>query len=305
MEYVWSLIPRPGAEPVGWNRARLTPARGARPADRVSAAPAATAALDLSHGAPGLEEVGLHLAPAAEQGGTLAPLRRNRDFWVVLVGQGISSLRRRDHEHGPAAARAGPHRFRPRHGHGRRPVHAAGPARGPARGRLRGPLGPPPDDVSRGSGAGRPDGAIPISVWLDGPTIPLILLVTFPMNVLRVLWLAAYTASVPGLVGRGQVAAGERHVRGRVQRRLDRRAGDRRLARGDDRSRAHDRARRAHVPRVRRRDPARQAAAAGRARRADATSSSTSARGSASSPTSRRCVPCSPCGRRPRSSPPG
>ncbi len=47
---------------------------------------------------------------------------------------------------------------------------------------------------------------VPISVWLDGPTIPLILLVTFPMNVLRVLWLAAYTASVPGLVGRSQVA---------------------------------------------------------------------------------------------------
>jgi MFS transporter, ENTS family, enterobactin (siderophore) exporter len=47
---------------------------------------------------------------------------------------------------------------------------------------------------------------IPISVWLDGPTVPLILLVTFPTQVLRVLWLAAYTASVPGLVGRSQVA---------------------------------------------------------------------------------------------------
>ncbi|HKF84747.1 MAG TPA: MFS transporter [Candidatus Limnocylindrales bacterium] len=47
---------------------------------------------------------------------------------------------------------------------------------------------------------------IPISVWLEGPTIPLILIVTFPTQVLRVLWLAAYTASVPGLVGRSQVA---------------------------------------------------------------------------------------------------
>jgi len=47
---------------------------------------------------------------------------------------------------------------------------------------------------------------IPLSVWLDGPTIALILIVTFPMQVLRVLWLAAYTASVPGLVGRSQVA---------------------------------------------------------------------------------------------------
>jgi hypothetical protein len=47
---------------------------------------------------------------------------------------------------------------------------------------------------------------IPISVWLGGPTLALILLVTFPMNALRVLWLAAFTAAVPGLVGRGQIA---------------------------------------------------------------------------------------------------
>jgi len=47
---------------------------------------------------------------------------------------------------------------------------------------------------------------IPISVALDGPTLALILLVTFPLNVLRVLWLAAFTAAVPGLVGRGQIA---------------------------------------------------------------------------------------------------
>ena len=48
--------------------------------------------------------------------------------------------------------------------------------------------------------------AVPISVWVGGPTVAVILLVTFPMQVLRVLWLAAYTASVPGLVGRSQVA---------------------------------------------------------------------------------------------------
>ena len=47
---------------------------------------------------------------------------------------------------------------------------------------------------------------IPISVWLGGPTLALIFLVTFPLNVLRVLWLAAFTAAVPGLVGRGQIA---------------------------------------------------------------------------------------------------
>ena len=46
---------------------------------------------------------------------------------------------------------------------------------------------------------------VPISVAIGGPTIAVILLVTFPLNVLRVLWLAAYTAAVPGLVGREQV----------------------------------------------------------------------------------------------------
>jgi MFS family permease len=46
---------------------------------------------------------------------------------------------------------------------------------------------------------------IPISVAMGGPTMAVILLVTFPLNVLRVLWLAAYTAAVPGLVGRDLV----------------------------------------------------------------------------------------------------
>jgi MFS family permease len=46
---------------------------------------------------------------------------------------------------------------------------------------------------------------IPISVALGGPTMGVILLVAFPLNCLRVLWLAAYTAAVPGLVGRSQV----------------------------------------------------------------------------------------------------
>ena len=46
---------------------------------------------------------------------------------------------------------------------------------------------------------------VPISVWLGGPTLVVIFAVTFPMNVLRVLWLAAYTAAVPGLVGRAEV----------------------------------------------------------------------------------------------------
>jgi MFS family permease len=46
---------------------------------------------------------------------------------------------------------------------------------------------------------------IPISVAVGGPTMGVILVVAFPLNCLRVLWLAAYTASVPGLVGQSQV----------------------------------------------------------------------------------------------------
>jgi MFS family permease len=46
---------------------------------------------------------------------------------------------------------------------------------------------------------------IPLTVLLGGPTLLVVVLVTFPINCLRVLWLAAYTAAVPGLVGHGQV----------------------------------------------------------------------------------------------------
>lgn len=46
---------------------------------------------------------------------------------------------------------------------------------------------------------------IPLSVFLGGPTMAVILLVAAPMSVLRSLFLAAYTASVPALVGRSQI----------------------------------------------------------------------------------------------------
>ena len=48
--------------------------------------------------------------------------------------------------------------------------------------------------------------AIPISVFVGGPTMVVILIVAAPMSVLRALFLAGYTASVPALVGRTQVA---------------------------------------------------------------------------------------------------
>lgn len=46
---------------------------------------------------------------------------------------------------------------------------------------------------------------IPISVLLGGPTIAVILLVSAPLSLLRTFFLAAYTASVPTLVGRSQI----------------------------------------------------------------------------------------------------
>ena len=48
--------------------------------------------------------------------------------------------------------------------------------------------------------------AIPISVFLGGPTLLVILIVAAPLSTLRALFLAAYTSSVPALVGRSQVA---------------------------------------------------------------------------------------------------
>jgi len=47
---------------------------------------------------------------------------------------------------------------------------------------------------------------IPLSVILGGPTMTVILIVTAPMSILRAFFLAGYTASVPMLVGRSQLA---------------------------------------------------------------------------------------------------
>ncbi len=160
----------------------------------------------IAPGPGGAEEEPLHLAPAATTPIGDAPLRGNRDFWVVLVGQGISSF-------GDAITNTA------------LPILVlALTGSGLAMGVV-GVLSTLPDLV-----VGLPAGAyadrwdrrrmmfladlgraaltalIPLSAWLGGPTLLLILLVTFPMNVLRVVWLAAYTAAVPGLVGRGQIA---------------------------------------------------------------------------------------------------
>jgi hypothetical protein len=151
------------------------------------------------------EESGVHLAPAAAAT-TDEPLAANRDFWTVLIGQGISSF-------GDAITNTA------------LPILVlALTGSGFVMG-IVGVLTTLPDLI-----LGLPAGAyadrwsrrrmmltadigraaltalVPISVWLDGPTLAVVLLVAFPLNALRVLWLAAYTAAVPGLVGRSHIA---------------------------------------------------------------------------------------------------
>ncbi len=46
---------------------------------------------------------------------------------------------------------------------------------------------------------------IPLSAWLGLPTMGVVLLVVGPINLLRVLWMAGWTAAVPSLVGRSQI----------------------------------------------------------------------------------------------------
>lgn len=135
-------------------------------------------------------------------------LSRNHDFLVVLVGQGISSL-------GDAVTNTA------------MPIlvlalSGSGFAMG-----VVGVLSTLPDlivGLPAGAFADRWDrrrmmfvadvgravltALVPLTVWLGGPTLAVIIGVAFPLNVLRVLWLAAWTAAVPALVGRAQVPRG-------------------------------------------------------------------------------------------------
>jgi ENTS family enterobactin (siderophore) exporter len=166
---------------------------------------------DLSAGPYAVEERPVHLAPAAEAvpapGVVPAPvsLRRNRDFLVVLVGQGVSSF-------GDAISNTA------------LPLLVlALTGSGLAMG-IVSVLSTLPDlliGLPAGAYADRWDrrrmmlfadlgraaltALVPLSVWLGGPTLGVVIGVAFPLNALRVLWLAAYTAAVPGLVGRDQV----------------------------------------------------------------------------------------------------
>ena len=160
---------------------------------------------DLSAGPSGAEETPVHLAPAVELVPAPVSLRRNRDFLVVLFGQGVSSF-------GDAITNTA------------LPILVlALTGSGFAMG-IVGVLSTLPDLVvglPAGAYADRWDrrrmmlGAdlgravltalVPLSAWIGGPTLAVVIGVAFPLNVLRVLWLAAFTAAVPGLVGRDQV----------------------------------------------------------------------------------------------------
>lgn len=156
-------------------------------------------------GSAEIEETGVRLTPAAATTSD-EPLTANRDFWTVLLGQGISSF-------GDAITNTA------------MPLLVlALTGSGFAMGVV-GVLSTLPDLV-----LGLPAGAyadrwsrrwmmlwadlgrailtafVPLSWWLGGPTLAVILLVTFPLNAMRVVWLAAYTAAVPGLVGRSHIA---------------------------------------------------------------------------------------------------
>jgi MFS transporter, ENTS family, enterobactin (siderophore) exporter len=134
------------------------------------------------------------------------PLSSNRDFKVVLFGQGISSF-------GDAITNTA------------LPLLVLALTGSGAVMGLVGALSTLPDLVFglfAGAYADRRDrrlmmmfadagrailtAAVPVSILLGGPTMLVILVVTFPINLLRVTWLAAWTASVPGLVGRPQIA---------------------------------------------------------------------------------------------------
>jgi MFS family permease len=144
--------------------------------------------------------------PSIAEDGAAEPLTRNRDFKILLTSQGVSSL-------GDAVSfTALPLLVLALTGSG----FAMG---------IVGVLQTLPDlffGMVAGALADRSDrkrmmlladlgragltALIPISVFLGGPTLAVILVVAAPMSILRALFLAGYTASVPGLVGRSQVA---------------------------------------------------------------------------------------------------
>jgi ENTS family enterobactin (siderophore) exporter len=134
------------------------------------------------------------------------PLGRNRDFRVLLVSQGISSL-------GDAVSfTALPLLVLALTGSGLAMgvVGALQTLPDLVFGMFAGALADRSDrkKMMFGADLGRAllTAIIPISVLLQGPTLAIILVVAAPLSMLRSLFLAGYTASVPALVGRTHLA---------------------------------------------------------------------------------------------------
>ncbi|MGH2406541.1 MAG: MFS transporter [Candidatus Limnocylindrales bacterium] len=133
------------------------------------------------------------------------PLSRNRDFLVVLIGQGLSAV-------GDAVTfTALPILVLALTGSGLA-MGVVGTLQTLPDLLIGLPAGALADRWDRrkmmlGADVGRAllTAAIPLSVAFGGPTLLVIVLVTFPINSLRVLWLAGYTAAVPSLVSHAQV----------------------------------------------------------------------------------------------------
>jgi len=134
------------------------------------------------------------------------PLGRNRDFRVLLVSQGVSSL-------GDAVSfTALPLLVLALTGSGLAMgvVGALQTLPDLVFGMVAGALADRSDRkrMMFGADLGRAvlTALIPLSVFLNGPTMAIVLIVAAPLSTLRSLFLAGYTASVPALVGRPQVA---------------------------------------------------------------------------------------------------
>lgn len=134
------------------------------------------------------------------------PLSQNRDFWVLLSSQGVSSI-------GDAVSfTALPLLVLALTGSGLAMgvVGALQTLPDLVFGMVAGALADRADrkrmmflaDLGRGCLTA----LIPLSVFLGWPTMAVILIVAAPMSVLRSLFLAGYTASVPALVGRPLIA---------------------------------------------------------------------------------------------------
>lgn len=144
-------------------------------------------------------------APTTVTDGGVVPLRENRDFKIVFVGQGISALGDAvDFAVLPLLVLA---------------LTGSGVAMG-----IVGVLSQLPDlifGLPVGALADRWDrrrmmlladagraalvALIPISAMLGMDTMAVVLLVTFPINTFRVLFMAGWTAAVPNLVGRAYI----------------------------------------------------------------------------------------------------